>query len=161
MKLNKITIMLLVTVLVATCLMLLCGCANATASTNDIPQQDGASERVSFGKKYYSLTSVDYDKNQYYQFNEDGTGICNITLEENGKVTYRSVINFKWIYAGEGNFVLLHNGTQMITGKQDDVFGFGRTMRTTKCAMYWDDMYYVCEDCVNAIPNYAQFVGNK
>ena len=159
MKLKRTITTLIFTILVAVCLFAMCGCTRKLADTTDNTTcPDTASNRVSFGKKYYALTGNGMDKNQYYQFNENGTAIYSATLEESGKTTFKSTINFKWFYAGEGEFILLHNGTKISTGTQNSAMGIGRTMHTSKCAMYWDNMYFVCETCANAIPNYAQIV---
>lgn len=163
MKLNKTVTIIILTILATMCVFALCGCQPKTAPTteNNTICQDVAKDRVSFGKKYYALSGNGMDKDQYYQLNEDGTGRYCIAIKEDGATTFESTINFKWFYAGEGEFILLHNGTQILTGNQDSTLGFGRTMHTSKCAMYWDNMYYVCEDCANSIPNYAQIVGNS
>ena len=162
MKFYKVITCIVLLLLIATCLFALCGC-KATANnncTNCTIQQDVEEDKVSFGKKYYSLDDKGYDKNQYYIFNKDGTATYHVTLTENNKETYKSTINFRWFYAGNGQFLMLHNGTKMDLGQNDGVFGFGRVIHTTKCVMYWDNMYFVAEDCVNSIPNYGKLVGN-
>ena len=152
----------ILTILIATCLFALCGCNKATPSNDSscTVQQDLATDKVAFGKKYYSLDDKGYDKNQYYIFNKDGTATYHVTLTENNKETYKSTINFRWFYAGNGQFLMLHNGTKMELGQNDGVFGFGRVMHTTKCVMHWDNMYFVSEDCVNSLTNYGKLVGN-
>ena len=154
---NKVTTTILATLLVAMCLIALCSCA---PKANQIVEVETQEDAISFGKKYYALSGYGVDKNQYYTFNKDGTATYHVTIEENGKVTYKSNINFKWFYADNGQFVLLHNGTKVLEGKHDDAMGFGRVMHATKCVMYWDNMYFVAEDCANSIPNFGKFVGN-
>ena len=169
MKPNKTLTIVILIVLATACLFALCACQqknNTTTNdnnctTNENVCQDLAKDRVSFGKKYYALSANGVDKDQYYQFNTDGTGKYCTIIKEDGATTFQSTINFKWFYAGQGEFVMFHNGTQIHTGKQDTAIGFGRTMHTSKCAMYWDNMYYVSEDCANSIPNYGKITNTR
>lgn len=137
------------------CLGVLCGC---TKTYCDVPQADETQQSISFGKKYYVLQNNGCNENQYYVFNKDGTATCDVTLTNGEEITYQAVINMRWFDGGNGQYILLHNGTQILQGKQDVVFGFGGVARITACAMQWDNAYYVCEDCLTAIPNYARFV---
>ncbi len=152
---NKFLLTVLCCLIASACLGALCGCAKTYC---DAPQADETQQSISFGKKYYVLQNNGCNKNQYYVFNNDGTATCNITLTNDGVVTYQAVINMRWFDGGNGQYILLHNGTQILQGKQDVVFGFGGVARITECIMQWDNAYYVCEDCLTTIPNYAQFV---
>lgn len=165
---NKIVIWILLTLLVAISLFVLCSCKNKAGQDTNTPtggnqtnDNQTCQNCVVFGKKYYSLSANGINKDQYYQFNKDGTAICSITIkDDDGKETFKSTINFKWFDAGNGQLLMLHNGTKILSGEQDVAMGFGRVMHTAKCAIYWDDTYYISEDCVNTIPNYAKIVGN-
>ncbi len=172
---NKIVTILLLTLLVASCLFVLCSCknkppqdtnnqinGNSQTGGNQTNNNQSCENCVVFGKKYYALSADGYNKDQYYKFNKDGTATCNITIkDDNGKETFKSTINFKWFDAGNGQLLMLHNGTKILSGEQDVAIGFGRVMHITKCAIYSDNAYYISEDCVNAIPNYGKIVGNS
>lgn len=160
MKQNKLLTALMITILSLLCLLALCGCAKKTTTEQQpTPQTCTTEYPVAFGKKYYALSANGCDKLQYYQFNKDGTAIYNVTIKDSdNNDTFKSTINFKWFYEGNGQFILLHNGTRVTLGKQDTATGFGRVMHTSKCAIYWENMYYISEDCVNAIPNYAKML---
>ena len=171
---NKIVTILLLTLLVASCLFVLCSCKNkppqgANNQTNGNNQTGGNQTNnqscencVVFGKKYYALSADGYNKDQYYKFNKDGTATCNITIKDNnGKETFKSTINFKWFDAGNGQLLMLHNGTKILLGEQDVAIGFGRVMHTAKCAIYEGNSYYILEDCLNSIPNYGKLMGGN
>ena len=170
---NKIVIWMLLALVVASCLFVLCSCKNKTSQgTNNQTggnQTNGGQSNtqtcencVVFGKKYYALSADGYNKDQYYQFNKDGTAICNITIkDDDGKETFKSTINFKWFDAGNGQLLMLHNGTKILLGEQDVSIGFGRVMHTAKCAIYEGNSYYIAEDCLNAIPNYGKILPNN
>ncbi len=145
------------------CLLSLCGCKDSkNAINNDTTIQDDVANKISFGKKYYFLNGTEHVKDEYYLFNEDGSASYNFTYLQNGKVTLKMITNFRWTYAGEDKFILLHNGTEIVTGVSDGITGFGRIMHTTKDVMYWDDnMFFICEDAVDKIPNYNKFVNAK
>lgn len=164
MKQNKLLTALTMAILTLLCLFALCGCAkNTTTEQQPTPPTCTPCEYpIAFGKKYYALSANGCDKLQYYQFNKDGSATYNVTIkDDNDKDTFKSTINFKWFYEGNGQFIMLHNGTKVTLGKQDTAMGFGRVMHTSKCAIYWDDKYYISEDCVNAIPNYAKLLTNS
>ncbi len=127
--------------------------------------QDSVESRISFGKKYYYLSYENYIKDEYYLFNDDGSASYTHVMKNNDVITFHQQINFKWTYSGDGNCILLHNGTKMITGKQDDTFGFSRVMRVSKDIAYWsssgENTYFICEDFVSQIPNYAKLISNE
>lgn len=154
---NKFLVTAVCCLIVLVCLGVMCACSPKTPVCNS-PQAEENAQNVSFGKKYYVLQGDGCNKNQYYVFNKDGTAIYNVTLTGGNDVTFRSVVNLRWFDSGNGWYVLLHNGTRILQGKQDVVFGFGGVARICACAMQWDNAYYICEDCLNAIPNYAQFI---
>ena len=165
---NKIVIWILLTLVVASCLFALCSCKSKTGQGANTPTDGNQSSNqtcencIVFGKKYYALSADGYNKDQYYQFNKDGTAICNITIkDDDGKETFKSTINFKWFDAGNGQLLMLHNGTKILLGEQDVSIGFGRVMHTAKCAIYEGNSYYIAEDCVNAIPNYGKILPNN
>ncbi len=64
--------------------------------------------------------------------------------------------------AGDGKCILVHNGTKMIKGTQDDAQGFCRVMHLTKDIVYWSvaqkDTYFICEDFTNKIPKYGKLI---
>lgn len=154
---NKFLVTVVLCLVVLLCLGVLCAC-NEKTPVCDTPQAEERVQKISFDKKYYVLQGDGCNKNQYYVFNKDGTAIYNVTLTSGDDVTFKSVVNLRWFDGGNGQFILLHNGTQVLQGKQDAVFGFGGVARICECAMQWDNAYYICEDCLNAIPNYARFV---
>ncbi|MBQ2894568.1 MAG: hypothetical protein IJB95_03155 [Clostridia bacterium] len=168
---NKIVIWILLTLVVASCLFALCSCKSKTGQGANTPTDGNQSNgnqssnqtcenSIVFGKKYYALSANGYNKDQYYQFNKDGTATCNITIkDDDGKETFKSTINFKWFDAGNGDLLMLHNGTKIMLGEQDVAIGFGRVMHTAKCAIYTGNSYYISEDCLNAIPNYGKLTG--
>ena len=165
---NKIITILLLTLLVASCLLVLCSCKDKMPQDNN--NQTGGNQTNSqtcencivFGKKYYALDANGYNKDQYYKFNKDGTATCNIVIkDDNGKETFESTINFKWFDAGNGQLLMLHNGTKILLGEQDVAIGFGRVMHTAKCAIYEGNSYYILEDCLNSIPNYGKLMGGN
>ena len=163
---NKIVIWILLTLVVASCLFALCSCKSKTGQDTNTPTDGNQSSNqtcancIVFGKKYYALSADGYNKDQYYQFNKDGTATCNITIkDDDGTETFKSTINFKWFDAGNGDLLMLHNGTKIMLGEQDVAIGFGRVMHTAKCAIYTGNSYYISEDCLNAIPNYGKLTG--
>ncbi len=123
---------------------------------------DNISNRVAFGKKYYALNHTSFSKNAYYTFNSDGTATYNHIMQEGGNTIYHQVLHFAWTYAGDGKCIMIHNGTQLIKGTQDDVFGFGRVMHLSKDAIYWtasgENSYFINEDFTPNIPNYSKFI---
>lgn len=154
---NKFLVTAVCCLIVLVCLGVMCACSPKTPVCNS-PQAEENAQNVSFGKKYYVLQGDGCNKNQYYVFSKDGTAIYNVTLSNGDNTTFKSVVNLRWFDSGNGQYVLLHNGTRILQGKQDVVFGFGGVARICACAMQLDNTYYICEDCLNAIPNYAQFV---
>ena len=165
---NKIITILLLTLLVVSCLFVLCSCKDKMPQDNN--NQTGGNQTnsqtcencVVFGKKYYALSANGYNKDQYYTFNKDGTATCNIVIkDDNDKETFKSTINFKWFDAGNGQLLMLHNGTKILLGEQDAAIGFGRVMHTAKCAIYEGNSYYILEDCLNSIPNYGKLMGGN
>lgn len=165
---NKIVTILLLTLLVVSCLFVLCSCKDKLPQGNN--NQTGGNQTnsqtcencVVFGKKYYALDAKGYNKHHYYTFHKDGTATCNIVIkDDNDKETFESTINFKWFDAGNGQLLMLHNGTKILLGEQDAAIGFGRVMHTAKCAIYEGNSYYILEDCLNSIPNYGKLMGGN
>ncbi len=143
-----------------------CNEAKSTGAENTPPQiiapSDSVTDRVVLGKKYYSLGYGGYIENEYYTFFEDGTATYTHVMKNGNNVTFHQEINFKYVYSGEGSCVLMHNGTKMIKGEQDDAFGFSRVFQLNKDIIYWsasgENAYFVCEDYVNQLPNYAKLI---
>ncbi len=130
----------------------------------EIATEDSISERVSFGKKYYFLGYDGIVKTEYYTLTDDGAAIYTHIMQAGTNVTFHQEINFKWTYIGEGSCVLIHNGTKMIKGEQDDAFGIARVMKLAKDVIYWsasgENTYYINEDFIAHIPNYAKLIKN-
>ncbi len=124
--------------------------------------EDNIKDRVVFGKKYYYLGNECWTELEYYAFNENQTATYTHIMKENETVTFHQVINFKWTYAGDGQCILIHNGTKMIKGNQDDAQGFCRVMHLSKDIVYWSvaqkDTYFVCEDFTEKIPKYGKLI---
>ncbi len=147
------------------------GCANNEQSndatdTNEgnTPTVDTVDYRISFGKKYYSLGQSSYTENEYYTFNDDGTATYTHIMKDGDTITYHQVLNFKWTYAGESEYILIHNGTQMLKGTQDEANGFGRVMHVSSNVIYWsssgENSYFINEDYVGQIEQYGMIVEN-
>ncbi len=170
---KKYKIITIFTVLLAffACLLIFGGCSkNQVNAENDSVvqdsiEQDAMGNRISFGKKYYWLDYNGYTENEYYTFNVDGNATYNHIMKEGQKITFHQVINFKWTYAGEGDCILVHNGTQIIKGTQDDAFGIARVIHVANDAIYWsafgENTYFVCEDFINQAPNYGKLISNN
>ncbi len=131
-------------------------------TTQTTATNDALGSRVAFGKKYYALGYSGYTENEYYVLNEDGSASYNHIMKDGDTVTFHQVINFRWAYKGEGDCILLHNGTHMIKGTQDDVFGICRVMHVNKDVIYWsasgENSYYISEDFIDQIPYYAEMI---
>ncbi len=164
MKKFNLIIKSILIILATACLFSFCGCELKNKVT-DIVSEDAISDRVNFDKKYYYLGYDGYDKNQFYSFSDDGSAIYTHIMQEGESVTFHQIINFKWTYGGEGNCILMHNGTQIVKGEQDDAFGISRVMHVGKDVVYWSadgqNTYYICEDFTEQIPNYAKLISNK
>lgn len=159
---SKNTIIKITTLLfcIISCMFVFVGCSQNPASTiEDTVQQDSITTRVMFGKKYYYLGYENYTKNEYYTFYSDGTATYTHIMQDGNTVTFHQVINFNWAYAGEGDCILVHNGTDILKGAQDDAFGFGRVMHLSNSVVYWtasgENTYYVCEDFISKLTNYG------
>ncbi len=167
MKNKKLRIAIFCSLALVSILALVSCSSNSNKEPTDTIVQEQASEdsiasRVNFSKKYYYL---DYDgvvKEQYYTINQDGTASYTHIMKTGENVTFHQQINFKWTYSGEGNCILVHNGTKMIKGEQDDAFGISRVMHVGKDVMFWsasgENTYYICEDYTAQIPDYAKLV---
>ncbi len=143
-----------------------CGKSKDNANNNDDTQtnicEDVIENRVMLGKKYYSLGYMNYTKNEYYTINEDGTATYTHIMQDGDKITFHQEINFRWNYAGNSECILVHNGTKMIKGEQDDAFGISRVIHLSKAIIYWstsgENTYFICEDYVSEIPNYSKLI---
>ncbi len=166
---NKLLSIILVTSLIFGCLIVFLGCNKKTETPNivtDTVCEDTLSNRISFDKKYYFLGYTGYTQNEYYTFFENGSATYTHIMKDNDETTYHQELNFKWTYLGDGNLILIHNGTKMIKGTQDDVFGFSREFCVSKDVVYWssttsDNTYFISEDFTSQIPSYAKFIENK
>ncbi len=148
----------------------LVGCAKSQESiakdtdTQNPTIEDSINDRISFGKKYYYLGYDNVIETEYYTINENNTATYTHIMKNGDKTTFHQQINFKWTYNGEGECVLIHNGTQMIIGEQDDAFGIARIMHVGKDVIYWsvsgENTYYLSEEYVDNIPYYAKLIKN-
>ncbi len=163
---NKLLTKIIIAFFLISCMFAFSGCDKTTQpvayGTNSQDQMDN---RIEFGKKYYSLTYDECNKNEYYVFNSDGSASYNSTIKQGNSVTFQQTVNFKWTYVGEGDCILIHNGTKIIKGTQDDAFGFSRVMRVSKNMLYWssdgENTYFICESYLNKIPNYGKFIAEN
>ncbi len=179
-KHKKLKIFTLIIAITA-CLIIFISCSNNKpvkndginsnqAALQDKVEQDTATEdsiknRVSFNKKYYYLGYGAYTKNEYYTFYDDGNACYTHMMQDGENTTFHQEIHFKWSYNGDGDCILLHNGTKMIKGQQDDSFGIARVMHLGKDVVYWsttgENTYFICEDFVSQIPNYAKLISKQ
>ena len=166
MKKHKLFKIVLFASLIFVCLIVSSAC-KSNDQVNDtviqeIATEDSIANRINFDKKYYSLDYDGYSKDVYYTFKDDGTAIYTHVMKSGDKITFHQEINFKWTYAGEGECIMIHNGTKMLVGEQDEALGIGRVMHVSKDAIYWSssgsNSYFVCEDFTNKIPNYAKII---
>ncbi len=145
------------------CSIFFSGCTQGKANAvTDAVAQDEIRDRITFDKKYYYLGYDGYAENEYYTFNNDGSASYTHVTKNGSTVTFHQVINFKWTYAGDGNCILIHNGTEIVKGAQDDAFGISRVMHVAKDVAYWsasgENTYFICEDFVSQIPNYGKLI---
>ncbi len=177
LKHKKIKIFMLIIAITA-CLITFISCSNNSSAKNedahtnqsavqdkveqDIATEDSIKNRVSFNKKYYSLGYNTCTKNEYYTFCDDGNACYTHIMQDGENIIFHQEIYFKWSYNGEGDCILLHNGTKMIKGQQDDSFGIARVMHLGKDVVYWstsgENTYFICEDFISQIPNYAKLI---
>ncbi len=160
---RKIFSFLLVASLLLICAFFVCACDKQNQNiVRDAVEQDKISSRISFDKKYFYLGYDGYVSDEYYTFFNDGTATYTHIMKNSGSTTFHQVINFKWTYSGEGDCILIHNGTKMIKGSQDDAFGFSRVMRVSLDVVFWsasgENTYFICEDFTSQIPNYAKLL---
>ncbi len=164
MSVNKLFLKTVIALILGVCFCSFVGCNHANNVITDSVQQDTISDRVSFGKKYFSLGYNGVISTEYYTFNQNGSASYTHIMKEGNDVTFHQIINFKWTYAGDGNCILMHNGTQIVKGTQDDAFGLSRVMHVAKDVVYWsasgENTYFICEDFVSQIPNYAKLITN-
>ncbi len=166
---NKLLTIILGIILILGCLLSLCGCnkkAETPTCINGEISKDSLSDRISFDKKYYFLGYNGFTENEYYTFFENGSATYTHIMKDNDKTTYHQELHFKWTYLGDGSLILIHNGTKMIKGSQDDVFGFSRVFCVSKDMVFWsaptsDNTYFILEDFTSQIPSYAKFIENK
>lgn len=167
MKNQKIFKLLIFASLLSICLLLVCGCASKPEDVNDtviqeIATEDSIANRIAFDKKYYILSYDGYSKDVYYTFKDDGTATYTHIMQENSNVTFHQEIYFTWTYGGEGDCIMIHNGTKMIVGEQDSALGIGRVMHVSKDVVYWSasgsNSYFVNEDFIDQIENYAKII---
>ncbi len=165
---NKILITLTVVILVIG-IFVFSGCAkNENVENDNNPQQAVSNEEWStqpiFGKKYYYLGYNGYTENEYYTFNENGTASYTHIIKDGENVSYHQEIYFKWILNGNGDYILVQNGTKMHKGTLDETFGFGRVMHVSSDVIYWtasgENSYFVNEDYVGQIEQYGKIVEN-
>ncbi len=176
MKKSKIFLGLLIAIIACVCLTnASCSAkkqssADKTQSTQTDTTQtavntDDINNRIAFGKKYYSLGYLGYTENEYYTFNEDGSATYDHIMKENDKITYHQILHFVWKYRGDGECVMMHNGTEMVKGTQDDAFGINRVMHVSPDVIYWstssDNVYFIREDLTEQIPNYAKLISTN
>ncbi len=167
MSKRKFLSLLLLTILISS-LFVLNGCKQSDKKSlkNDVQiyDEDKISDRIRFGKKYYSLGYDGYAQNEYYTFNQDNTATYTHIMLTNDKVTFQQEIYYKWTYAGQGECILVHNGTKIIKGEQDDAFGIKWVIHLSKNIIYWsnsgENTYFILEDYISEIPNYAKLINN-
>ncbi len=168
MLMNKIIKKIMLALIIVVCIFTCYSCKqNNQTVVNDAivqeePTTDSISSRLLFDKKYYSLGYNGYTENEYYTFKSDGTATYTHIMKTGNTTTFHQEINFKWSYAGEGDCIMIHNGTKMIKGNQDDAFGFSRVMHVANDVIYWtasgENTYFICEDFISQIPNYAKLI---
>ncbi len=166
MKKHSIFIAVLLMITFSFTAIVFCGCTPTQPTMKqETETHDAIDNRVLFNKKYYSLGYDGYTQNEYYTFFDNGTATYTHIMKKGENTTFHQQINFKWTYSGEGECILMHNGTQMIKGEQDDAFGFSRVMHLSKKVIYWsasgENTYFIAEDFVNEIPDYAKLITNK